>query len=44
VLIGEVAMLAGCAGLLWTGQTSGYGDVLVQELVLGGAWACLSRR
>ena len=41
ILAGVVAMLAGCAGLLWTAHTTGYAAMLAQQLLLGAGLGLL---
>jgi DHA2 family methylenomycin A resistance protein-like MFS transporter len=41
ILAGLAAMLAGCAGLLWVGQATGYPALLVQQILLGGGLGLL---
>jgi MFS transporter, DHA2 family, methylenomycin A resistance protein len=41
VLIGVVAMLTGCIGLLWTSHATGYGEMLAPQLLLGGGLGLL---
>ncbi|MBO0816558.1 MAG: MFS transporter, partial [Actinobacteria bacterium] len=38
---GVLIMLAGCAGLLWAGQSSGYPAMLAQQLLLGAGLGLL---
>jgi DHA2 family methylenomycin A resistance protein-like MFS transporter len=41
VLIGVIAMLTGCVGLLWTSHATGYGAMLAQQLLLGAGLGLL---
>jgi MFS transporter, DHA2 family, methylenomycin A resistance protein len=41
IFIGLAAVAAGCAGLLWAGQSTGYAAMLAQQLLLGGGLGLL---
>jgi DHA2 family methylenomycin A resistance protein-like MFS transporter len=41
ILAGLAAMIAGCAGLLWVGEATGYLAVLAQQILLGGGLGLL---
>jgi MFS transporter, DHA2 family, methylenomycin A resistance protein len=41
ILVGLIAMGLGCAGLIWTGQSTPYSEIVVQQVLLGGGLGLL---